>query len=201
MPDDRPAVLQRLVRAAQKFSARWPSIEPDEHYNLVKGVVYRVTVHESSIDVLLRRAELRLKLIGSTGKGYENRNPNKETDLIHLQVKAELRRCGLEVRLVVPSSAANEPAKRLAAPLLKALARAHQWLGWVMEGKVKDVASIAQQVGMNERYVAKVFQCAFLAPDIVEAIMDGRQPPELTFERLRRNLPMSWAEQRQQLGF
>jgi hypothetical protein len=52
-----------------------------------------------------------------------------------------------------------------------------------MEGKVKDVASIAQQVGMNERYVANVFQCAFLAPDIVEAIMDGRIS--------HRNLPSS----------
>jgi site-specific DNA recombinase len=201
MSDDRPAVLQRLVRAAQKFSARWPSIEPDELYNLVKRVIYRVTVHESSINVLLRRAELRLKLIGDPGKGYDNRNPNKETDLIYLQVEAELRRCGLEVRLVVPPGSANEPAKCLAPPLLKALARAHQWLGWVMEGKVKDVASVAQRVGINQRYVAKVFQCAFLAPDIVEAIMDGRQPPELTFERLRQNLPMSWAEQRRQLGF
>jgi hypothetical protein len=42
-----------------------------------------------------------------------------------------------------------------------------------------------------------------LAPDIVEAILDGRQPVELTVTRLKRvrDLPISWAEQRRILGF
>ena len=62
-------------------------------------------------------------------------------------------------------------------------------------------AAIAQRTGFRPRYVSKVLQCAFIAPDIVEAIVEGRQPPDLTFKRLSNHLPMSWMEQRKQLGF
>jgi site-specific DNA recombinase len=41
----------------------------------------------------------------------------------------------------------------------------------------------------------------FLAPDILEAILDGRQPPDLTFDKLTRNLPLRWSDLRKQLGF
>jgi site-specific DNA recombinase len=50
--------------------------------------------------------------------------------------------------------------------------------------------------------VSRVLQCAFLAPDIVEAILDGRQPSNLSLERLTGSgLPLSWIVQRKQLGF
>jgi len=51
----------------------------------------------------------------------------------------------------------------------------------------------------TETYVRRIFSYAFLAPDIVEAILDGRQPQDLTLEKLRKKLPMSWAEQRTML--
>jgi hypothetical protein len=54
---------------------------------------------------------------------------------------------------------------------------------------------------MTERYIGKVFGCAFLAPDIVEAILEGRQPRDLTFKNLCSNIPLSWIEQRKQFGF
>ena len=92
-------------------------------------------------------------------------------------------------------------AARPAKPLLKAVARAHQWYGWILTGKALSQTSIAKQIGVNPRYVIRVLQCAFLAPDIVEAILDGRQPPDLTFEKLTKNVPLSWMEQRKQFGF
>jgi hypothetical protein len=44
-------------------------------------------------------------------------------------------------------------------------------------------------------------ECAFLAPDIVQAILDGRQPSDLTWKKLTRHIPLNWVEQRQRLGF
>ena len=61
--------------------------------------------------------------------------------------------------------------------------------------------SIAKRTSLDERYVGQVLECAFLAPDIVQAILDGRQPTELTFAKLTRSLPLNWSEQRTQLGF
>ena len=63
-------------------------------------------------------------------------------------------------------------------------------------GKASGPASIAKKLRLNERYVCHIFRYAFLAPDIVEAILDGRQPHDLTLEKLKNNIPMSWAEQR-----
>ena len=61
--------------------------------------------------------------------------------------------------------------------------------------------SLARETGLTPHYVRNVFACAFLAPDIVEAILEGRQPLTLKFEHLYKNIPLSWAEQRQQFGF
>ena len=122
------------------------------------------------------------------------------SDLISLTVEAKKKRCGGEVHLVVPpnSSVSREHPK---VPLIKALARAHAWYEKVIQGKAFDMRSLARDAGLTERYVGKVFRCAFLAPDIVEAILAGRQPHDLNFEKLCHHIPLSWVEQREQLGF
>lgn len=85
--------------------------------------------------------------------------------------------------------------------LIKAVARAHDWYGRVVRGELTGGRSIAQATGLDERYVRHIFRCAFLAPDIVESILDGRQPAEMTLENLRTHLPIEWAAQRRLLGF
>ena len=56
---------------------------------------------------------------------------------------------------------------------------------------------------MTGSYVSRVLRLAFLAPDIVEAILGGRHPVELTAERVlvHEDLPLNWREQRHRLGF
>ena len=55
---------------------------------------------------------------------------------------------------------------------------------------------------LNQEYLRRRLNCAFLAPDIVEAILDGLYPADLTIKKLcRRRLPLDWAEQRTQFGF
>jgi site-specific DNA recombinase len=85
--------------------------------------------------------------------------------------------------------------------LIKALARAHHWYEKVIQGRAPDMRSLAREAGLTERYVGKVFRCAFLAPDIVEAVLAGRQPQDLNFDKLCQDIPLSWAEQRNRLGF
>ena len=64
-----------------------------------------------------------------------------------------------------------------------------------------NLKSLARETGLTPHYVSGVFACAFLAPDIVEAILDGCQPETLKFEHLYKHIPLSWAEQRKQFGF
>ena len=79
----------------------------------------------------------------------------------------------------------------------------YQWVERIAKGEITTVRDIARQEGVDEGDVSRFLPLAFLAPDIVEAILAGRQPVELTPEKLKRlrNLPKCWDEQRQLLGF
>jgi cystathionine beta-lyase family protein involved in aluminum resistance len=85
--------------------------------------------------------------------------------------------------------------------LIKAVARAHDWCERIVRGQLIGSRSIARASGRDERCVSRIFQCAFLAPDIVESILDGRQPAKMTLENLRTRMPIAWAAQRQLLDF
>jgi site-specific DNA recombinase len=113
----------------------------------------------------------------------------------------KLKRSGGEVHLVIPPNLIQKSSQQTNPVLMKAVARGRVWYERVLEGKSSDQRSLTLHAGVTERYVGLVFGCAFLAPDIVEAILEGRQPRELTFKKLCSNIPLSWAEQRRQFGF
>jgi site-specific DNA recombinase len=105
-------------------------------------------------------------------------------------------------RLLATSRAYSQRQEsRPVSSLLKAVARGRQWYEQILAGEVSSQRAIAQRLGVSERYVGRILECAFLAPDIVEAILEGQQPPNLTFDKLTRNLKVNWVEQREQLGF
>jgi hypothetical protein len=66
---------------------------------------------------------------------------------------------------------------------------------------VNSLRAIAEALQVNERYVSRVLRAALLAPDIVEAILVGRQSPQLSVDKLRFGPPLLWDEQRQAFGF
>ena len=67
----------------------------------------------------------------------------------------------------------------------------------------ETISELAAANGVNASYFTRVLRIAYLAPDIIEEIIEGRQPPELTANKLIRvkNLPIDWASQREALGF
>ncbi len=71
----------------------------------------------------------------------------------------------------------------------------------MITGETRYQSVIAEETGLDERYVSRIMKCAFLAPDIVEAILAGRQPSDLTLEKVLHRLPCDWTEQRQLFGF
>ena len=95
----------------------------------------------------------------------------------------------------------NDSTIRKDQNLIKILARAHAWWGELLNGKVKTSAEIAAREKLDKGYVSRVLDLAFLAPDIVEAIVAGHQPAALTAQHLLRGikLPLDWAEQRRML--
>lgn len=71
-----------------------------------------------------------------------------------------------------------------------------------MSGEVDSVFALARSESVTEAYISRLIRLAFLAPDIVDSIVAGRHPSDLTAERLTRTeLSLLWSEQRAVLGF
>jgi site-specific DNA recombinase len=201
---DSPAVLRPLVAAAKRLAASLPSLPSDDLRDLLACFLQRVTIGQNNIQVMIRRSDLR-QLLERGNRAIAAdlvrlRKPMEPAELICLTIEARRKQYGGEVHLVVaPNSSLSVRHPRPA--LIKAVARGRAWYEKLLDGKVVDIKSLAGETGLTPHYVRNVFACAFLAPDIVEAILEGRQPLTLKFENLYRHIPLSWIEQRQQFGF
>ncbi len=86
--------------------------------------------------------------------------------------------------------------------LIKAVALGHEWRLKLESGEFASAAAIGKASGYTERYVQKILRLGFLAPNIVEAILDGRQPSALTLHDLNKtSLHGDWRSQARALGF
>ena len=79
--------------------------------------------------------------------------------------------------------------------MVKALARVFRWRRMLESGVVSTVGEISVREKINKSYVSRVLRLTLLAPDLVEAILDGRQPPEMTLPMLMGPLPVEWDRQ------
>jgi hypothetical protein len=115
-------------------------------------------------------------------------------------VPMRMKRRGVEMRLILDGDAG--PAARVDLPLLKATARAYRWSDDLVSGQVRSIGEIAKREHLTGRYVRRVMRLAFLAPRIVEAIAERRQPADLTTHEMtqRIDLPPLWSAQEQALG-
>jgi len=203
-PEEPAARTQQIMaRAAKQFDQLCGGASAVVK-DFVRRVVQRVVVHPDRIEVEVGKQELRDTLTAdphaSSVRPATHQLEQGMSDVIRLDIEARVKRCGGEMRLVFSPDHPG-PTQAPASSLLKALARGRQWYEWVVAEEVSGPRAIAQRLGLNERYVGRVLECAFLAPDIVEAILDGRQPADLTFKKLTNRVPFSWTEQRRQLGF
>jgi hypothetical protein len=201
---DTPAILQSLVGVAKKLAARLPSLPSGYLRDLLASFLQKVIIQEDNIQIMIRRADLRELLEKGdqviAAKVVGIRRSVDASDMLCLTLEAKRKRYGGEVHLVVPPNSMVS-VRHPRPALIKAVARGHAWYERVLEGKIADMRSLALETGLSPHYVRNVFACAFLAPDIVEAILEGRQPLTLKFEHLYKHIPLSWAEQRQQFGF
>jgi len=87
------------------------------------------------------------------------------------------------------------PRPRVDNSMFKAIARAHRWKRMLESGEFASVADLAAAEKINESYVCRILRLTLLAPDIVEAILNGRQPPELQLETVLKPFPVEWEAQ------
>ena len=122
----------------------------------------------------------------------------------HLVVRVPLKfkRRGGRKEVIVPPWLQRQEARRARTnrALVIALARAHRWKDVLEQGRCPTIRDLAATIGMDNSYVARILRLTLLAPDIIEAILEGTEPSGLSLGSLL-NIPVSWQEQRERWGF
>ena len=99
--------------------------------------------------------------------------------------------------LLLGRGAAAGALRRPDDALVKALARAFRWKRMLESGEFATIAELAEREGIAPSYMTRVLRLTLLAPDIVEAILEGRQGPDVTLARLMDGFPKEWEGQRE----
>jgi len=112
-----------------------------------------------------------------------------------------MKRRGGRKEIITPGGRTPESRlqSRTNAPLALTIARAHRWRNLLEQGRYRSIRSLAETLGVDNSYVARLLRLSLLAPDIVEAVLHGTEPSGLSLEKLFR-APMEWERQRQEIG-
>ena len=141
------------------------------------------------------RVSLKLPLLPTDDRNGASASHLALTRFVPMQMK----RRGVEMRMVLEG---DSSPSRIDLPLLRAVARARRWSDDLISGHIGSVDELARREGIDRRSVRRLMPLGFLSPRVVEAIVEGRQPPDLTVIALSRriDLPLLWSAQEQALS-
>jgi hypothetical protein len=120
-----------------------------------------------------------------------------ELDTLTIRIPIRLQRRGGRKLIMMPEGVAAPARKpRRDETLVKALVRGHRWRRQIESGRGKSITDLAEQERVTAAFVCRLLPLTCLAPDLVEAILDGRQPKGLRLAEMLGNSPVVWEEQR-----
>ena len=193
----------RLIRRGRQIAEELGTLAPDQTRAILMTLLSRVDIRPDRVEINIRRCYLIELLdaqsINPTTQG--RKSDKKSEDVLTLTVRARLQRVGREMRMLVE----NTDDQTTADPgLLRIVARAHEIQERLVQNTDLTVHVIASQERVSANYVYRLLRLPTLAPDIITAIVNGKNPPQLTAKKLMRltpQIPVDWAEQRKLLGF
>jgi hypothetical protein len=123
---------------------------------------------------------------------------------LQIHIPMIIRRMRGRKQVIAPQALDGEipgAAQPIQAAVIQALARAFSWAEILETGQAKSISELARNLEVDGSYVARILKLTTLAPDIVEAIINGEEPDGLSLAKLTRPFPEEWSEQRSLLGF
>jgi len=124
------------------------------------------------------------------------RVPVSQDGSMTIRIPMTFRKRGGRKVIVMPDGAAWAPRPRVDNAMVKALARAFRWRRMLDEGVCGNMEELAKSEHINRGYMSRMLRLTLLAPEIVESILDGRQPEGLRLEDLLEGFPVEWEAQR-----
>jgi len=203
--NDPPNGLGRsqLIKRAHQIAEELSTETPDKAKATLMALLCRVTIYSDRIEIALCRGRAAELLAGQSIDlaAQHQRSDPASHDVMTLRVPARLKRVGREMRMLVEGA----DDQTVADPsLLRVIARAHDIQGRLSQNTDLTVHDIAREERVTAAYIYMLLRLPWLAPAITTAIVNGRQPQQLSAKALMRKasrLPADWTEQRTLLGF
>ena len=122
---------------------------------------------------------------------------SKDGRTITAHIPITLRHQGGRKQVVTPAGATPwiPTPTRVDSTLVKAIVRAHRWRDMLESGEYATVRDLAKTEAINESYLGRILRLTLLAPKIVEAILEGKQPATLELDDLMKQFPVEWDQQ------
>ena len=204
-PITLPAATQKgLIAKARDLADNWDTLPLGDQIDLIKRFIRRVIVSRNELRLTISIAHVAAELLDAdTGKLGPDAEISKLDDY-EAALPVHLKRCGIETRLIVPND--NEHDIPAAHPttvqaIQQGLAKALNWNQALLDGSAQSMTDLARQNNVTQRYIAHLIKLAYLAPDIIKAILRGDVPHGLSLDQLKAGFPLDWNEQRKVLGF
>lgn len=124
------------------------------------------------------------------------------TDVISIEIPMAFKKRGGRKVIVLPDGSHGHPvpAATIDNTMIKSIARAFRWQKLLENGTYTCLDDIARSEKIGASFVSRYYRLVLLAPDIIEAILDGRQPAQMTVKELLLPFPVEWDRQRRQLS-
>jgi hypothetical protein len=190
--DIEPAIVNAVQHRLHPDGPRTvtaPETWNQETRGSVHQTVTRLTVHSDTVEITFRTE-------AATAASGEIDGGQTAPSVLTLPLPSDHSRARREIIIPGPKS----EKRYVDEALILALARARSWLRGLTQGDYADTAEIGQRYQLNEAHVRRLLRFAFLAPDIVETIVEGRQRRSLTVKLLLRGIPLAWDNQRRIFG-
>jgi site-specific DNA recombinase len=184
------------IRRLRSASEGGSSSSPAEVNLLSRDFIEKVTLYKDRVEIVM--SEGAQKKLAPHDSPAASVTPAQQLKTFSVSVR--LARRGRSARFESFDAKVDSEVGRPDAALVKAICRAHDWLGRFVRGEVASYHELARAEGFTPGYVRSVMQLAFLAPPLVDAFLDGRlRLRGGVVELVNDSLPVSWQQQRASL--
>ena len=205
-----PLSETEIIAALGDISGLWEFMFPGARQELVHLLIGEIRVFADKISLTLKVDGLKdlASEMAVSGYFYEpHGEPEKfpetaqevlDDGSIRMTMQLESKKIDGHRRVVIPAPGADRMKQQ---SLLRAIRNGQRWMEMLINGEAKNITDLAEKLGLKPPYVTRVLGLNNLAPDIVEAIVNGAEPDGLSIAQIMKNIPEDWNEQRKSFGF
>jgi len=179
-----------LKDKATNLSEYWARLEVNQQITHLTNIVKKISLTRSSMTIVYSLSGIANDLLEHAD--YQG------DETFQTETALELKRCGVETKLVVEQTASQKNLKPHAdsvRAIQDALKKGLIWNQALVSGEVRSAKELAEKDRYDPRYISQLMRLAYLSPNIISRIFKGDIPHDCTLKKLKKGFPLEWAEQ------